>query len=554
MRLHVIMLLAIIYTYSRCASWCTCRRFEVQRVLQPPESSIIYVLGFLHSSEAVVYQIDSKTGEVVAQKSMVFPGGFSGAISSVSSDKVVVLDSTRSILVTIGFLDGDINFQKTPISDLVENSGNAEILSPLLSNMLAVKVNKRTIFVRVGGEGKLEVVDSLSDETAMSDSLPVADDQVAFASAHHEGSKIHLMVKLVDDLDTVLLRESIEMDQHRGRVHKVFINNYIKTDRSNGFRALIVMEDHSLLLLQQGAIVWSREEGLASVTDVTTAELPVEKDGVSVAKVEHTLVDWLKGHMLKLKGSLLLASLEDVAAIQEMRMKSSGRSKLTRDHNGFRKLFIALTRAGKLFALHTGDGRIVWSMLLNSPTKSEACERPSGINLYQWQVPHHHAMDENPSVLVVGRCGSDSSAPGVLSFVDVYTGKEISSSDIGHSVARVMPLPFTDSTEQRLHLIADTSGHVHLYPKTPEALSIFQREFQNVYWYTVEGGDGIIRGHGMKSSYAGETADEYCFTTKELWTVVFPSESEKIISTLTRKPNEVYILFSKWLLSFFFFF
>ncbi|VVB14136.1 unnamed protein product [Arabis nemorensis] len=517
----------------------TAEGFEVQRVLQPPGSRIIYVLGFVNSAEAVVYQIDSKTGEVVSQKSMEFPGGFSGGISSVSSDKVVVLDSTRSILVTIIFLDGGISFQKTRISDLVEDSGNAEILSPLLTNMLAVKVNKRTIFVRVDGEGKLEVVDSLSDETAMSDSLPVADDQEAFASIHHEGSKIHLMVKLVNDLDTVLLKESIQMDQHRGRVHKVFVNNYIRTDRSNGFRALIVMEDHSLLLLQQGAIVWSREEGLASVTDVTTAELPVEKDGVSVSKVEHTLVDWLKGHVLKLKGSLLLASPEDVAAIQEMRLKSSGRSKLTRDHNGFRKLIIALTRAGKLFALHTGDGRIVWSMLLNSPSKSEACERPSGISLYQWQVPHHHAMDENPSVLVVGRCGSDSSAPGVLSFVDVYTGKEISSSDIGHSVVQVLPLPFTDETEQRLHLIADTNGHVHLYPKTSEALSIFEREFQNVYWYTVEADDGIIRGHAMKSSCSGETADKYCFTTRELWTVVFPSESEKIISTLTRKPNEV---------------
>ncbi|WZZ22601.1 hypothetical protein YC2023_123988 [Brassica napus] len=513
----------------------TAEGFEVQRVLQPLESSIIYVLGFLHSSEAIVYQIDSKSGEVVAEKSKAFPGGFSGEVASVSNDKVVVLDSTRSILVTISFVDEEISFQKTLISDLVEDSGEAEILSPLLSNMLAVKVNKRTIFVRVGDQGKLEMVDSLSDETAMSDSLPVADDQVAFASVHHEGSKIHLTVKLVDDLDTVLLRESIQMDQHRGRVDKVFINNYIKTDRSNGFRALIVMEDHSLLLLQQGAIVWSREEGLASVTDVTTAELPVEKDGVSVAKVEHTLVDWLKGHILKLKGSLLLASPEDVVAIQEMRMKSSGRSKLTRDHNGFRKLFIALTRAGKLYALHTGDGRIVWSTLLKSP----ACARPSGISLYQWQVPHHHAMDENPSVLVVGRCGSDSSSPGVLSFVDVYTGKEISSSDIGHSVVQVMPLPFTDSTEQRLHLIADTDGHVHLYPKTSEALSIFQREFQNVYWYNVEGDDGIVRGHGMKSSCSGETADEYCFTTRELWTVVFPSESEKIISTLTRKPNEV---------------
>ncbi|KAG7601940.1 putative transcription factor WD40-like family [Arabidopsis thaliana] len=517
----------------------TAEGFEVQRVLQAPGSSIIYVLGFLHSSEAVVYQIDSKSGEVVAQKSTVFPGGFSGEISSVSSDKVVVLDSTRSILVTIGFIDGDISFQKTPISDLVEDSGTAEILSPLLSNMLAVKVNKRTIFVNVGDKGKLEVVDSLSDETAMSDSLPVADDQEAFASVHHEGSKIHLMVKLVNDLNNVLLRETIQMDQNRGRVHKVFMNNYIRTDRSNGFRALIVMEDHSLLLLQQGAIVWSREEGLASVTDVTTAELPLEKDGVSVAKVEHTLFEWLKGHVLKLKGSLLLASPEDVVAIQELRVKSSGKNKLTRDHNGFRKLILALTRAGKLFALHTGDGRIVWSMLLNSPSQSQSCERPNGVSLYQWQVPHHHAMDENPSVLVVGKCGSDSSAPGVLSFVDVYTGKEISSSDIGHSVVQVMPLPITDSKEQRLHLIADTVGHVHLYPKTSEALSIFQREFQNVYWYTVEADDGIIRGHVMKGSCSGETADEYCFTTRELWTVVFPSESEKIISTLTRKPNEV---------------
>jgi hypothetical protein len=54
------------------------------------------------------------------------------------------------------------------------------------------------------------------------------------------------------------------------------------------------MEDHSLLLLQQGAIVWSREDGLASIIGVTTSELPVEKKGVSVAKVEQNLFEWLK--------------------------------------------------------------------------------------------------------------------------------------------------------------------------------------------------------------------------------------------------------------------
>jgi hypothetical protein len=54
------------------------------------------------------------------------------------------------------------------------------------------------------------------------------------------------------------------------------------------------MEDHSLLLIQQGEVVWSREDGLASIVDVTTSELPVEKDGVSVADVEHNLFEWLK--------------------------------------------------------------------------------------------------------------------------------------------------------------------------------------------------------------------------------------------------------------------
>lgn len=235
----------------------------------------------------------------------------------------------------------------------------------------------------------------------------------------------------------------------------------------------------------------------------------------------------------------MLASPEEVVAIQAMRLKSSKKSKMTRDHNGFRKLLIVLTKSGKVFALHTGDGRIVWSILLNSLRKSETCENPTGFNLYQWQVPHHHAMDENPSVLVVGRCRSSSDAPGVLSFVDTYTGKELSSSSLVHSVVQVILLPFTDSTEQRLHLLIDAKQQAHLYPKTPEAVGIFQREFSNIYWYSVEADDGIIKGHVLKSNCIGEVSDEYCFEIRDIWSIVFPLESEKIITTVTRKLNEV---------------
>lgn len=246
-----------------------------------------------------------------------------------------------------------------------------------------------------------------------------------------------------------------------------------------------------------------------------------------------------KGHILKLKGTLMLASPEDVAAIQKMRLKSSEKSKMTRDHNGFRKLLIVLTGAGKVFALHTGDGRIVWSLLVQSLRKSGECVYPTGLRLYPWQVPHHHAMDENPSVLVVGRCGPSDDAPGLLSFIDTYTGEELNSLVPIHSIVQVIPLPLTDSTEQRLHLLVDANQRAHLYPRSPEALSIFRPEISNIYWYSVEADNGIIRGHVSKGSCSHDEEDEYCFGPKDLWSIVLPAESEKIVATGTRKVNEV---------------
>ncbi|KAF5726190.1 ER membrane protein complex subunit 1 [Tripterygium wilfordii] len=513
---------------------------QVQQVIQHLDNDIIHVVGFTGSSQFNAYQISLKSGELLKHESAVSPGGFAGEVSVVSSGILATLDASRKILVTIHFLDGEISFQQTYISNLVEGSlGMVMILPSVLPGMVVVKSDGLTIFMRVTDERKLDVVDKVNHAAAVSDTLSFSKGQQAFALVQHGGDEIQLTVKVVHDWNNDLLRESIKLDHHRGLVHKVFINNYIRMDKSQGFRALVVMEDHSLLLLQQGEVVWSREDGLASIIDVTASELPVQKEGVSVAKVEHNLFEWLKGHILKLKGSLMLASPEDVAAIQEIRLKSSAKSKMTRDHNGFRKLLIVLTKAGKLYALHTGDGRVVWSLLLQSLHKSQACEHPTGLNLYQWQVPHHHALDENPSVLVVGRCGPSAEAPGVVSFVDTYTGNELSYMSLAHSVTQVIPLPITDSTEQRLHLLVDVDNHVHLYPKTQEALGIFEREFSNIYWYSVEANNGIIKGHVLKSNCIGELDNGYCFDSRDIWSVVFPSESEKIIAAVTRKLNEV---------------
>lgn len=270
---------------------------EVQQIIQPSDSEVIYAVGSVGSSQFEAYAINARNGELLKNNGAAFPGDFSGEMLLVSDNLVVALDATKSNLVTINFQDG-IRFQQTYLSNLVRDSSGTAVLLPIkLEEMLAVEINGSMIFIRVTSEGNLEVVDKVDSAAVVSDPLLLSEGQKAFALIHHGDGKIHLRVKLVHDWNNDMLKESIVMDHQRGLVHRIFINNYIRTDRSNGFRALVVMEDHSLLLLQQGEIVWSREDGLASIVDVTTSELPVEKDGVSVAKVEENLFEWLKVRM-----------------------------------------------------------------------------------------------------------------------------------------------------------------------------------------------------------------------------------------------------------------
>ncbi len=242
--------------------------------------------------------------------------------------------------------------------------------------------------------------------------------------------------------------------------------------------------------------------------------------------------------MLKLKGTLMLANADELAAIQAMRLKSSEKNKMTRDHNGFRKLLIVLTKAGKVIALHTGDGRIIWSNLLQSLRSSKSGEMPSALRICQWQVPHHRVMHENPSILIIGRSGADSAAPGVLSVLDSYSGEELNSLKLDHSVVQIIPLTVKDSSEHRLQLIVDSHSRAHLYPRSPDAMNVFLHEMPNTYLYTVDIETNVIRGHSLQKS-CDNSADEYCFSTKELWSIVFPSDTERIAISETRKMNEV---------------
>ncbi|XP_066361981.1 uncharacterized protein [Miscanthus floridulus] len=512
---------------------------EIKRILQSPENDVVYALGLAGSSKLALYHLSAKTGEILKDIQESLPGGLCGETVLGSDNVLVALDKARSSLLLIEFKGERISYNKVHVSDLVQDLSGSFKIQSLSNGVISLQTSSSISLLKLKGIDGLEVLQRFDQPAAVSDSLTITEKDEAFAVVQHLGSEIEFIVKFTSDLSSEIIREKVNIDQNRGNVEKVFLNSYIRTDKSHGFRALVVMEDHSLLLIQQGEVVWSREDGLASIVDVTTSELPVEKDGVSVADVEHNLFEWLKGHMLKLKGTLMLANADEVAAIQALRLKSSEKNKMTRDHNGFRKLLVVLTKAGKVMALHTGDGRVIWSNLLPSLRASRFGGMPSALRIYQWQVPHHSVMRENPSVLVVGKSGAESSTPGVFSILDSYSGEELNSMKLDHSVVQIIPLTLKDSSEQRLHLIVDSNSNAHLYPKSPDALNVFLHEMSNLYFYSVDIQANVIKGYSLQKSCGLNLGDEYCFSMKELWSIIFPSDSERIAISETRKMNEV---------------
>ena len=62
-----------------------------------------------------------------------------------------------------------------------------------------------------------------------------------------------------------------------------------------------------------------------------------------------------------------------------------------RDGNGFRKLLVVLTGAGKLAALHSGNGHVVWERDYGSDSRS-----PASL-LLPWRTSHD--VEHEPQVI-----------------------------------------------------------------------------------------------------------------------------------------------------------
>jgi len=198
------------------------------------------------------------------------------------------------------------------------------------------------------------------------------------AGTSPENSKVRLFV-VEDNKFREEVFSLVSNVTNNSPIKNIFLDVYNTKDMQRGYRILLVHSDglvslYSAVPRESRQIIeqWSREEGLGDVSSFVIMDLP------SV----HVYTAYMK-EVGSSQGNILSQFLHRIHAqfTQFLEFVSGGNSVSTTsearpyaDQMGFRKIVVAVSRAGKLFGLQTDSGAVVWT---NDVSKK--CQRPEDL-------------------------------------------------------------------------------------------------------------------------------------------------------------------------------
>jgi hypothetical protein len=179
--------------------------------------------------------------------------------------------------------------------------------------------------------------------------------------------------------------------------------------------------------------------------------------------------------LLGAKVQLKLNTPAEASEMLALRDALSDKHVPVRDVNGFRKLILVLTRSGRLSALHSGDGRVLWTRVFPPG------EAPS--RLLPWRA--YHDLQHAPEVLLLREA-----QPGAFAAVlSVHTGEELSRTALPFGVGALVrvPVPLHEGVafQSQFLLVEDAAGtpRVRLLPDTPASRAHFAALQRDAYYY-----------------------------------------------------------------------
>ncbi|EDO00748.1 hypothetical protein SS1G_03221 [Sclerotinia sclerotiorum 1980 UF-70] len=276
-------------------------------------------------------------------------------------------------------------------------------------------------------------------------------------------------------------------------------------------RSAMVSAEQDWVLVLNGAVAWSRVEGLSGIVAAEWADIPVSESLAETLEAEAHSNPWaayvhrvkrhindlqyLPAYLQKLPTQILSAILPgDLAAPKE--------GVLTRDSFGFNKLVIVATQRGRLYALDAGSqGSVVWS--------SKAFDIPVG---KKWDVKSIYVDNSKSTTTVRG-------SQGEYIIVNTTTGQGLEAINPGQWPA-VQSAAVVDSDSGRWVLPIGINGNPGDIPK----------EWAPKGSLVVRGEDGEVKG--LKFDTQGLDA-------KPIFTWSFhPPTGQRVVGVVTKPAHD----------------
>mmetsp|Transcript_70430 Transcript_70430/g.223153 ORF Transcript_70430/g.223153 Transcript_70430/m.223153 type:complete len:981 (-) Transcript_70430:53-2995(-) len=434
--------------------------------------------------------------------------------------KAVALDAAGATLSVMSFGKKSASIKETSMASLAPGAKGARLTADALGDLVLAAAADRTLLI------------STADATpAVSKEIPGA---AAVTPARSTKGGLVVGVVAIGDAGgsfTVLSEEGGAVLQETfplksadvGVATSAWLNEYERKDGTMGYRALVVAEDHSMTLVQQGSVVWTREEGLAAVVDTHIVDLPTPSEATAAeeAKLDakKSIWDVIDGQLLNIKSRFKWATPEEMVEMVERKRRSGEKLKLSRDTYGFRKLIVALSSSGKLYGIHNGDGRVLWSHFYRAGAGG-----PLPTQIIVSREPHSLDPNDHIELLVLGT--AKGAATTRVSWVNAHTGVENAAEELPYSVRLARRLQHFDSAGRALVMTVDAAHTVRVLPSTAEAAAIVEGVRGDTHFFLVDRPGNAIRGYGLAPpTTAGEWAAD------ELWNVAFPKSTERILAT-----------------------
>jgi hypothetical protein len=266
--------------------------------------------------------------------------------------------------------------------------------------------------------------------------------------------------------------------QHNASSHgtptAVFLGGYTRRDGGRGFRFAVTSEDASFALLQQGQVVWAREEALADVVEALLLEPPDTFSGDGTRPNGLSYVPAMMG-----AAAVRRLAFDAVASVLGgFASKQSQNATANADAAG--PVFVVLTACGKVLGLSTGLGEVVWSWW-------PPADAPRPGTLLLWRG------SQAPQLLLAGSTLDDDATR--LVWLDAHTGAVAGSITLPLRAARLVPLSVLDAAGRRIVLLWEpATGELTVFPNTPQAATVAAATASKLFLHVVDGRGGVVNG------------------------------------------------------------